>query len=242
MDALGKRLRAGNVSDEDWELLEHVLDAHQRALDAVVEHVVQLGYAPTSRVKSTGTLIEKLKRGTSFKSVQDTAGARIVVDGDLAAQDTLVQDLVDDFDVDVTRHVKDRRRQPNHGYRAVHVIVINDGLPVEVQVRTSLQDLWAQMMERLADSWGRGIRYGEPLSSADVELIPGSVGQGIALTRGDLLDAIFQFGIVISRAEEREWDSAADTVALKESPLTISGVTSSARILADVVNLFVGEE
>ena len=77
MDALGKRLRAGNVSEEDWELLERILAAHQFALDGVVEHLVELGYEPTSRVKSTGTLIEKLARGTSFKSVQDIAGARM---------------------------------------------------------------------------------------------------------------------------------------------------------------------
>jgi hypothetical protein len=33
-------------------------------------------------------------------------------------------------------------------------------LPAEIQVRTELQDLWAQAYERLGDRWGRAIRYG----------------------------------------------------------------------------------
>ena len=55
----------------------------------------------------------------------------------------------------------DRRAKPSFGYRAVHVVVKVDGLPVEVQLRTSLQDRWAQIVERMADSWGRQIRYGQ---------------------------------------------------------------------------------
>lgn len=55
----------------------------------------------------------------------------------------------------------DRRRDPRFGYRAVHLIVRIDGIPVEIQVRTALQDTWAQIVERLADQWGRGIRYGQ---------------------------------------------------------------------------------
>jgi len=33
-------------------------------------------------------------------------------------------------------------------------------MPVEVQFRTELQDLWAEVFERLGDAWGREIRYG----------------------------------------------------------------------------------
>jgi hypothetical protein len=54
----------------------------------------------------------------------------------------------------------DRRERPSHGYRAVHVIVYAETVPVEIQVRTMLQDLWAQISEKLGDIWGRGPRYG----------------------------------------------------------------------------------
>jgi hypothetical protein len=42
------------------------------------------------------------------------------------------------------------------------------GRQVEVQVRTDLQDAWANFFERLADSWGRQIRYGEAPTDPDV--------------------------------------------------------------------------
>jgi ppGpp synthetase/RelA/SpoT-type nucleotidyltranferase len=60
--------------------------------------------------------------------------------------------------------VIDRRADPRAGYRAVHVVVRIDGLPVEVQFRTELQHRWAQIFERLADEWGRQIRYDEDLT------------------------------------------------------------------------------
>src|SRR2546426_4554058 len=34
------------------------------------------------------------------------------------------------------------------------------GQRVEIQVRTERQNRWAQIVERLADKWGRQIRYG----------------------------------------------------------------------------------
>ena len=94
LDALGRRLRQGEVTDADWLLLHAVLDSYQRALDEVQATLAALGYASTSRVKSTGTLIDKLSRGTSFKSVQDVAGVRIVIDGGCSEQDEVVDAIV----------------------------------------------------------------------------------------------------------------------------------------------------
>jgi ppGpp synthetase/RelA/SpoT-type nucleotidyltranferase len=37
-----------------------------------------------------------------------------------------------------------------------------EGVTIEVQLRTLLQHWWADRMERLADMYGRQIRYGEP--------------------------------------------------------------------------------
>jgi hypothetical protein len=55
----------------------------------------------------------------------------------------------------------DRRADPRYGYRAVHLIVRIDQMPLEIQIRTQMQDTWANIVERLADRWGRGIRYGQ---------------------------------------------------------------------------------
>lgn len=54
----------------------------------------------------------------------------------------------------------DHRKTPSHGYRAVHVVVFEDGIPVEIQIGTKIQDTWAQITEKLGDAWGRGLRYG----------------------------------------------------------------------------------
>ena len=52
--------------------------------------------------------------------------------------------------------------EPMHGYRAVHVIVGYQRCTVEIQIRTPYQHRWAESFEKLADKWGRQIRYGEP--------------------------------------------------------------------------------
>ena len=55
-----------------------------------------------------------------------------------------------------------------------------DGVSIEIQIRTLLQHLWADLMERLADRLGRQIRYGEPPNA-----VPGmGVEQGKVLVAG----------------------------------------------------------
>jgi hypothetical protein len=44
----------------------------------------------------------------------------------------------------------------------VHVVVCIDRVSIEIQIRTLVQHLWADLMERLADRLGRQIRYGGP--------------------------------------------------------------------------------
>jgi hypothetical protein len=55
----------------------------------------------------------------------------------------------------------DRRSKPSYGYRAVHVIPSITGKPVEIQLRTQLQHLWAELSETLAFRFYVGLKYGE---------------------------------------------------------------------------------
>lgn len=164
LDKLGDRLAASEqISDDDYDLLLRVLTAYQAALNETQERLVALGYAPTTRTKTTSVLIEKLRRetGMKLKGVQDIAGARIVADCSRDEQDEIVRRIVAEF-ADSARppKVKDRRTEPSAGYRAVHVVVTVQDVPVEIQVRTWRQDQWAQIVESLGDKWGRGLRYG----------------------------------------------------------------------------------
>jgi len=133
---------------------------YQAELDSVEERLRDLGFPATTRVKTTGTLIDKLRRtNLSLSSIQDFAGARIVIDGTRYDQDQAVTRIMDAFqDCPRAPQTIDRRERPSHGYRAVHVIVYAETVPVEIQVRTKLQDSWAQISEKLGDIWGRGPR------------------------------------------------------------------------------------
>jgi putative GTP pyrophosphokinase len=51
-------------------------------------------------------------------------------------------------------------QDPSHGYRAVHVIAHLSGKLVEIQVRSALQHLWAELSERLSDVVDASIKYG----------------------------------------------------------------------------------
>lgn len=174
LDRLGGKLATDDsaVPDDELDQLAEVVRAYQVVLDDVKAQLVTLGFEPTTRVKTTGTLIEKLRRehGMRLSRVQDLAGARILVPG-RREQDEARDRICGHFTAaDCPCRVVDRRENPSHGYRAVHVIVQADGIPVEVQIRTELQDSWAQIVERLADRWGRGLRYGKGPDDPDAEL------------------------------------------------------------------------
>jgi ppGpp synthetase/RelA/SpoT-type nucleotidyltranferase len=162
IDRLGERLRsADGVASEDLEMLQRLRREYDEALvqarTTIVDAVPSL--SPTSRLKTVQTLVGKLQREEkmALSRVQDIAGLRVVRKMSLAEQDDLTSTIVSAFP---DAKVVDRRAKPSFGYRAVHVVVKVDGRPVEIQLRTHLQDRWAQIVERMADHWGRNIRYG----------------------------------------------------------------------------------
>ena len=162
INRLGERLRAAIDLDADLlralqELLSEYLGPMMKAQALVREG---LGIAATARVKTVNTIIEKLRRErTRLSRMQDLAGLRIVCGPWRDEQDAIATQLVELFGAETV--IDDRRIRPSYGYRAVHVIAKIDGFAIEIQVRTLLQDLWAQTLERLSDVLGRGIRYGE---------------------------------------------------------------------------------
>lgn len=113
---------------------------------------------PTGRpAKSTTSILEKLRRESiRLTQVQDIAGCRVIV-GEVSAQDRIIKKISQTFH-DVV--VVDRRVRPSHGYRAVHVIIKHDSRLIEVQVRTALQHLWAELSEKLSDVFDPSIKYG----------------------------------------------------------------------------------
>jgi ppGpp synthetase/RelA/SpoT-type nucleotidyltranferase len=198
---LGDRLCAAeHPSEVDLQALATVLEAYQEVLERVKGQLRELGFAAAGRVKTTKTMTEKLRRtpGMELSRVQDLAGARIVV-RDLAAQDAAQVKISESFVAQgYGCRVVDRKKDPRFGYKAVHVIVRIDEMPVEIQIRTELQDTWAQIFERLGDRWGRGIRYGQDPANPESMVRSGE----FATSRREAVALLMTLSDAISAVEE----------------------------------------
>jgi ppGpp synthetase/RelA/SpoT-type nucleotidyltranferase len=186
LDRLGARIAETDIiATDDLATLGQILIAYREALGTVAANLLSLGFTVTYRLKTIDTLVDKLRREHSLKlkSVQDIAGARVVV-SDRRTQNQTVAAITNAFQAKPAR-VRDRRAVPSSGYRAVHVVVFVGNLPIEVQVRTKLQDLWAQTYERLGDRWGRAIRYDGHPDEPDEALAANA-----SVTRAELVDEL----------------------------------------------------
>lgn len=215
LNRLGDRMKASAmVAEADLQELALVLAAYQDVLERVRSDLQELGFSPGWRAKTTSTLVDKLRRisGMKLSRVQDLAGARIVVP-DLIAQDHAAV-RIRDFYEERGCSVKaiDRRAEPTYGYRAMHLVVAIDSIPVEIQIRTELQDAWAQMVERLADSWGRGIRYGEAPQEAGTIVRTG----GFRSTRSGAVGTLRELSDAVKAAEEDRREHTLSTRRLSE--------------------------
>lgn len=201
LDRLGVRLASSDsITESDLQELAIVASAYQSSLDRTKLRLGQLGYSATTRVKTTGTLIEKLQRESArLSQVQDLAGARIVV-VNRAEQNDAVNEIREVFErLEGGCKVIDRRENPSYGYRAVHLVVRMESVPIEIQVRTTLQDIWAQITEKLADRWGRGIRYGEDPENPYAEV---RVSGLTARTRRQAIESLGTLSNAVAEAEE----------------------------------------
>ena len=165
IEALGRSLRAGTLTPDstEWDTYVRYLreqDSLREQVEGRVRACVGDGVTVTGRTKSTDTLREKLTRQPEIQLpyIRDVVGVRVVGDFDLTRQDALGASIASEFG-DRTEFI-DRRILPQSGYRALHVIIHFDNSRAEIQVRTLLQAEWADLYERLADTWGRQIRYG----------------------------------------------------------------------------------
>lgn len=159
IDRLGDRLRQGSLVAVDLRLLDGYRRSFGEAYEAVVRAIRgELHLEPTGRpAKSTGSIVEKLLRESiRLSQVQDIAGCRLVV-ADMVEQERVVASLRSLFPA---VSVVDRRATPSFGYRAVHVVVHLLGTLVEIQVRSSVQHLWAELSEKVADVVDPATKYG----------------------------------------------------------------------------------
>lgn len=198
---LGHRLRHSGLADPaDRGRLEGLLeDCFAVLVDAQSVMQAELpDISFTPRLKTVDTILDKLSRepAMALSRMRDIAGIRIVEEMNRAEQDVLVRRVRDALG---SGRVVDRRATPSFGYRAVHLEHQRRGVYVEVQVRTGLQDQWAQIVERLGDSWGRQVRYGGSPPDADREIRD-------SFTRSDLWQLAMDLSDRIDEVEVAELD------------------------------------
>lgn len=129
--------------------------------------------AVAARPKTMESIVAKLARETTrLSQMQDLAGGRIVVPS-LEAQEMVLQGysraqrllpeaapelagLADPIRVHDTRELGDRL-----GYRAVHLVHrVMGRAGYEIQIRTSPQQGWAQLVERVDQHYGWDLKHG----------------------------------------------------------------------------------
>jgi ppGpp synthetase/RelA/SpoT-type nucleotidyltranferase len=174
IDRLGDRLKKGSHTEDDLRLLEDYRLSFGDAYNDVIRIIRERGQFPTGRLaKSTFSIVEKLRRESiRLSQMQDIAGCRVVVE-DINKQIRVVRLLKKRFPeareinrgpiiLPIRRMMRGMPGEswPSSGYRAVHIIAIISGKPIEIQVRSSLQHLWAELSERAADVLDPTIKYG----------------------------------------------------------------------------------
>jgi len=196
IDRIGERLRRSEqlLSIDDLRALDQFRRRHEQILDAFRAAMADLqlieGANFSTRIKTSNTIIEKLKRPTPsgnplrLSSMRDIAGARLVrawrrdsslpvASDDLAQQSNFAECLRAELEKREFRvKVIDKRSSgaATFGYRALHLEALRSGLRLEIQLRTTLQDVWAQIAEKLGDLWGRDHRYAEDPADPDREV------------------------------------------------------------------------
>lgn len=168
---LGRHIRDGTPVDPGLPTYPDVMLWYNELAAEVMARIAATDWMPllqdrpfevASRPKTIDTLRQKLKRdrSTPLPNIQDVAGVRFEAEMSLDEQDAVVNAIVGMFGHDESC-VRDMRPEAaaHSGYRAVHIWLKLEAR-VEVQVRTHLQSMWANMYESAADHYGRDIRYG----------------------------------------------------------------------------------
>jgi ppGpp synthetase/RelA/SpoT-type nucleotidyltranferase len=112
---------------------------------------------PAQRLKQLQTIVEKCARhpGMKLARMQDIAGCRAVLSDD-AQIDEVAQRIRDHWDVDRCVDYRSQGRSDT-GYRGLHLMVVKRERIVEIQLRSSSQHDWAEVVA------ATGSRLGYPL-------------------------------------------------------------------------------
>jgi putative GTP pyrophosphokinase len=146
--------------------------------------------AVTQRLKRFPTVVDKLIREPRMKLTQmaDIGGCRALLP-DQDAVSAVTRGLRKNWEV---RRIRDYVEEPrSSGYRAVHLIIQRNGRLIELQLRTPLQDAWANQVED--DSRRVGIDFKSGAGQEEVHRYYVRVSRLLALReRGEEADEVLR--------------------------------------------------
>jgi ppGpp synthetase/RelA/SpoT-type nucleotidyltranferase len=143
----------------DWWRREHAAPLNEVAAK-LRDYVAEVSELDVSqRLKRLPTIADKLVRLPTMKlaTMGDIGGVRGVVP-DQAAAYQVVERLREDWPI--TRFSDYVVTPKADGYRALHLVTRHDDRLIEVQVRTPLQDDWANTVEILSRSVVPDLKFG----------------------------------------------------------------------------------
>lgn len=114
------------------------------------------------RLKRMDTIRDKLDRepAMSLARMHDVAGCRAVLP-DQCAVDAVLAELRRQRRWDLLPRTWDYVANPKlDGYRAKHVVRRKNGVLIEIQLRTEVQHVWAELVERLDRNYGTRLKTG----------------------------------------------------------------------------------
>lgn len=165
--------------DRAWEALTWWRSLHARPLSMVAANLryhvdrasgrVEGSLEVAQRLKRLPTIIDKLAREQGrVTQMHDIGGVRAILPS-LRHIYAVRRRLLKSWTI---IRVRDYIEEPkSSGYRALHVIVQRRGYPIEVQLRTIAQDVWANIIEEQSRESGVGLKFGAGDADVHVMLI-----------------------------------------------------------------------
>lgn len=167
------KVKTGGVDGLDLDALQEafqVLDAfraaHQYPLTLVTNGLRSFVQTETGgplvvaqRLKRAPQIVSKLERfpKMSLARMEDVGGCRAVL-ADAAMVQAVRRRIESRWDV---RRVNDYVLNPQReGYRGVHLVVQREERRIEVQLRTTVQQEWANALESFAGKWNLPLKDG----------------------------------------------------------------------------------
>lgn len=145
--------------------------------------------AVAQRLKRLPTMIEKLEREQGrVTQMHDIGGARAVVP---AVTDVYAVRRRLRKSWTIIRERDYIEKPKDSGYRALHLIVQRKGFAIEVQLRSGVQDIWANIVEEVGRERGIGLKFG----AGDADVLRGFAAVSELLAR-------FERGEVVVSADE----------------------------------------